>query len=181
MARNPDPKPGRWILPLIIVGMVGFTYLFTNSIDTVPEVPDNEATASTTTTSTTEPGDETPTETQGAEALPPLLAELPTERTGPPAGAVAYMSPEQVRGEPLDARTDVFSLGAVLYEMVTGRQLFASETAMRVTTQAVQLHGGYGYTREFPVERMMRDAKITEIYEGTSEVQRVVIGAALTR
>ncbi|WP_306548192.1 acyl-CoA dehydrogenase [Desulfobulbus sp.] len=60
-------------------------------------------------------------------------------------------------------------------------KLFASETAMRVTTQAVQLHGGYGYTREFPVERMMRDAKITEIYEGTSEVQRVVIGAALTR
>ncbi len=60
-------------------------------------------------------------------------------------------------------------------------KLFASETAMRVTTQAVQLHGGYGYTREFPVERMMRDAKITEIYEGTSEVQRVVIGAALTK
>ena len=60
-------------------------------------------------------------------------------------------------------------------------KLFASETAMRVTTQAVQLHGGYGYTRDFPVERMMRDAKITEIYEGTSEVQRVVIGAALTR
>ncbi len=60
-------------------------------------------------------------------------------------------------------------------------KLFASETAMRVTTQAVQLHGGYGYTRDFPVERMMRDAKITEIYEGTSEIQRVVIGAALTR
>ncbi|NLX17694.1 MAG: acyl-CoA dehydrogenase, partial [Desulfobulbus sp.] len=60
-------------------------------------------------------------------------------------------------------------------------KLFASETAMKVTTQAVQLHGGYGYTREFPVERMMRDAKITEIYEGTSEIQRVVIGAALTR
>ncbi|WP_448873924.1 acyl-CoA dehydrogenase [Desulfobulbus propionicus] len=60
-------------------------------------------------------------------------------------------------------------------------KLFASETAMRVTTQAVQLHGGYGYTREFPVERMMRDAKITEIYEGTSEVQRIVIGAGLLR
>ncbi len=60
-------------------------------------------------------------------------------------------------------------------------KLFASETAMKVTTQAVQLHGGYGYTREFPVERMMRDAKITEIYEGTSEIQRVVIGSALTR
>ena len=60
-------------------------------------------------------------------------------------------------------------------------KLMASETAMRVTTQAVQIHGGYGYTREFPVERMMRDAKITEIYEGTSEVQRIVIGSALTR
>ncbi len=60
-------------------------------------------------------------------------------------------------------------------------KLFASETAMRVTTQAVQLFGGYGYTREFPVERMMRDAKITEIYEGTSEVQRLVIGAGLIR
>ncbi len=60
-------------------------------------------------------------------------------------------------------------------------KLFASETAMKVTTQAVQILGGYGYTREFPVERMMRDAKITEIYEGTSEIQRLVIGTALTR
>jgi acyl-CoA dehydrogenase len=57
-------------------------------------------------------------------------------------------------------------------------KLLASETAMRVTTQAVQLHGGYGYVREFPVERLMRDAKITEIYEGTSEVQRMVISRA---
>jgi len=60
-------------------------------------------------------------------------------------------------------------------------KLMASETAMKVATQAVQILGGYGYTREFPVERMMRDAKITEIYEGTSEVQRIVIGSALTR
>ncbi len=60
-------------------------------------------------------------------------------------------------------------------------KLMASETAMKVTTQAVQILGGYGYTRDFPVERMMRDAKITEIYEGTSEVQRLVIGSALTR
>lgn len=57
-------------------------------------------------------------------------------------------------------------------------KLFCSEVAMEVTTKAVQLHGGYGYTREYPVERMMRDAKITEIYEGTSEVQRMVIAAA---
>lgn len=60
-------------------------------------------------------------------------------------------------------------------------KLMASETAMKVTTQAVQVLGGYGYTRDFPVERMMRDAKITEIYEGTSEVQRLVIGASLIR
>lgn len=58
-------------------------------------------------------------------------------------------------------------------------KLFASETAMEVTTKAVQFHGGYGYTREYPIERMMRDAKITEIYEGTSEVQRMVIAAKI--
>ena len=60
-------------------------------------------------------------------------------------------------------------------------KLFAAETAMDVTTRAVQLHGGYGYTREYPVERMMRDAKITEIYEGTSEVQRMVVSASMLR
>ncbi|MCB2217028.1 acyl-CoA dehydrogenase [Desulfofustis glycolicus] len=60
-------------------------------------------------------------------------------------------------------------------------KLMASETAMKVTTQAVQIFGGYGYTRDFPVERMMRDAKITEIYEGTSEIQRLVIGSSLIR
>lgn len=58
-------------------------------------------------------------------------------------------------------------------------KLYAAETAMEVTTKAVQFHGGYGYTREYPVERMMRDAKITEIYEGTSEVQRMVISSKL--
>lgn len=60
-------------------------------------------------------------------------------------------------------------------------KLYAAETAMEVTNKAVQLHGGYGYTREYPVERMMRDAKITEIYEGTSEVQRMVISANLLK
>ena len=58
-------------------------------------------------------------------------------------------------------------------------KLFAAETAMHVTTKCVQLHGGYGYTKDYPVERMMRDAKITEIYEGTSEVQRMVIAASV--
>jgi butyryl-CoA dehydrogenase len=56
-------------------------------------------------------------------------------------------------------------------------KLFAAETAMEVTTKVVQIFGGYGYTRDYPVERMMRDAKITEIYEGTSEVQKMVISA----
>jgi alkylation response protein AidB-like acyl-CoA dehydrogenase len=54
-------------------------------------------------------------------------------------------------------------------------KVFASETAMRVTTEAVQVHGGYGFVKEYHVERMMRDAKITQIYEGTSEIQRIVI------
>ena len=60
-------------------------------------------------------------------------------------------------------------------------KLYAAEVAMEVTTKCVQLHGGYGYIREYDVERMMRDAKITEIYEGTSEVQRMVISANLLK
>ena len=60
-------------------------------------------------------------------------------------------------------------------------KLYAAEAAMEITTKAVQLHGGYGYTREYDVERMMRDAKITEIYEGTSEVQRMVISGAILK
>ena len=60
-------------------------------------------------------------------------------------------------------------------------KLFAAQTAMEVTTKAVQLFGGYGYIREYEVERMMRDAKITEIYEGTSEVQRMVISGSMLR
>lgn len=60
-------------------------------------------------------------------------------------------------------------------------KLFASEVAMEVTTKAIQLMGGYGYTRDYPVERMFRDAKITEIYEGTSEVQRMVISGAMLK
>ena len=60
-------------------------------------------------------------------------------------------------------------------------KLYAAEVAMEVTTKAVQLHGGYGYIREYDVERMMRDAKITEIYEGTSEVQRMVLSANLLK
>ena len=69
----------------------------------------------------------------------------------------------------------VFSVEAAM------AKLFAAETAMEVTTKAVQLYGGYGYIREYDVERMMRDAKITEIYEGTSEVQRMVISGSILR
>jgi alkylation response protein AidB-like acyl-CoA dehydrogenase len=58
-------------------------------------------------------------------------------------------------------------------------KLFCSETAMRVTTDALQLHGGAGYLSDFPIERMMRDAKITEIYEGVSDIQRLIIAKSV--
>ena len=54
-------------------------------------------------------------------------------------------------------------------------KVFSSEAAMRISTEAVQIHGGYGFVKEYHVERLMRDAKITQIYEGTSEIQRIVI------
>ena len=60
-------------------------------------------------------------------------------------------------------------------------KLFAGDTAMKVTTEAVQVFGGYGYTKDYPVERYMRDAKITQIYEGTQEIQRLVISRMLTK
>jgi alkylation response protein AidB-like acyl-CoA dehydrogenase len=60
-------------------------------------------------------------------------------------------------------------------------KVYASETAMWATTEAVQIHGGYGFVKEYHVERMMRDAKITQIYEGTSEVQRIVIGRSILK
>jgi alkylation response protein AidB-like acyl-CoA dehydrogenase len=60
-------------------------------------------------------------------------------------------------------------------------KLFCSDTAMAVTTEAVQILGGYGYIKEYPVERMMRDAKITQIYEGTNEIQRLVIAREMLK
>ena len=60
-------------------------------------------------------------------------------------------------------------------------KLFASEVAMKTTIEAVQIHGGYGYVKEYHVERLLRDAKITQIYEGTSEIQRLVISRALLK
>ncbi len=119
---------------------------------------------------------------------------------------VAYVKQRKQFGRPIsafqntqfqlaDMATKVAAARALVYIAADAKQaklptlsvnaaqakLYASETAMEVTTKAVQLHGGYGYTREYPVERMMRDAKITEIYEGTSEVQRMVISAALLK
>ncbi len=60
-------------------------------------------------------------------------------------------------------------------------KVFASDTAMRVTTDAVQVLGGYGYMKDYPVEKMMRDAKITQIYEGTNQIQREVIALGLIK
>jgi butyryl-CoA dehydrogenase len=60
-------------------------------------------------------------------------------------------------------------------------KLFASEAAMGITIKAIQIYGGYGYIRDFPVERYMRDAKITEIYEGTSEIQRMTIARSILK
>jgi len=82
--------------------------------------------------------------------------------------SAAFREDEHVKNEKVN-----FSADAAM------AKLYAAETAMEVTTKCVQYHGGYGYTREYPVERMMRDAKITEIYEGTSEVQRMVIAGKL--
>lgn len=90
----------------------------------------------------------------------------------------------------IDAARLLVYRAAILYDesVRTGRRaskeiamakLFASEVAMRATTEAVQIHGGYGYLQDFEVERLMRDAKITQIYEGTSEVQRMVIARFL--
>jgi butyryl-CoA dehydrogenase len=60
-------------------------------------------------------------------------------------------------------------------------KLFATDTAMEVTTRAVQIFGGYGYMKDYPIEKYMRDAKITQIYEGTNEIQRLVIARAITK
>ena len=73
----------------------------------------------------------------------------------------------------------VQAAGAPHTEEGAKAKLFASETARRQTAEAIQILGGYGYTKEFPVERYYRDAKITEIYEGTSEIQRLVIARSI--
>lgn len=119
--------------------------------------------------------------------------------------AVAYMKERKQFGKPLSAfqglqwyaaemKVKVEAAKLLVYRAAWNKQegksysveaaeakLFASETAMEVTTKALQILGGYGYTKEYPLERMMRDAKITEIYEGTSEVQKMVIAGNLLR
>jgi alkylation response protein AidB-like acyl-CoA dehydrogenase len=65
--------------------------------------------------------------------------------------------------------------------MAAAAKAFASDSAMAITTDAVQLLGGYGYTKDYPVERMMRDAKITQIYEGTNQIQRLVVARELLK
>ena len=70
---------------------------------------------------------------------------------------------------------------SVVMSIATSEARHLAAAEMKVTTDAVQILGGYGYVKEFPVERMMRDAKITQIYEGTNQIQRVVIARALER
>jgi alkylation response protein AidB-like acyl-CoA dehydrogenase len=99
------------------------------------------------------------------EAIQFKLANMATRVTAARALLYAAASAKD-RGEPI---TQFSSMS----------KLFASETAMWVTTEAIQIFGGYGYMKEYPVERLFRDAKVTEIYEGTSEIQRIVIAREL--
>ena len=99
---------------------------------------------------------------------------------------------EAIQFKLADMATRIAAARALLYQAAAAKdrgeqitqyssmsKLFASETAMWVTTQAIQIFGGYGYVKEYPVERLFRDAKVTEIYEGTSEIQRIVIAREL--
>ncbi len=119
--------------------------------------------------------------------------------------AVAYSKERQAFGKPISQHQAIqFKLADMATEIEAARllclkaardkdtggnydlsgsmaKLFASETAMKTTVEAVQVHGGYGYVREYHVERLMRDAKITQIYEGTSEIQRIVISRSITK
>jgi butyryl-CoA dehydrogenase len=119
--------------------------------------------------------------------------------------AVAYAKEREQFGKPIAANQGIsFKLADMATEIEAARlltyqaawlesnglpygkesamsKLFAGDTAMRVTTEAVQIFGGYGYTKDYPVERYMRDAKITQIYEGTQEIQRLVISRMLTK
>jgi len=97
-----------------------------------------------------------------------MLADMATQVEA--ARALVYAAARHIDG----GAKDISKVSAMC-------KLFASDTAMRVTTDAVQVLGGYGYMREYPVEKMMRDAKITQIYEGTNQIQREVIGLGLIK
>ncbi len=96
-----------------------------------------------------------------------MLADMATRTEA--ARALVYQACSLVDSDPMG---DLSKIGAMA-------KMFASDTAMSVTTDAVQLLGGYGYTKDFPLERYMRDAKITQIYEGTNQIQRVVVAKKL--
>ena len=99
------------------------------------------------------------------QAIQFKLADMATRITSARALLYAAASAKD-RGEPIT-------------QFASMAKLQATETAMWVTTQAVQIFGGYGYVKEYPVEKLFRDAKVTEIYEGTSEIQRIVIAREL--
>ncbi len=101
-----------------------------------------------------------------------VLADLATKVEA--AKLLVYKAAKKKEQYQMDHKTS-YSVEAAM------AKLCAAEVAMEVTTKCVQLHGGYGYIKEYDIERMMRDAKITEIYEGTSEVQRMVISANLLK
>ena len=97
-----------------------------------------------------------------------MLADMATQLEA--ARALVYATARMI-----DSGVKDFSKEAAM------AKVFASDTAMRITTDAVQVMGGHGYMREYPVEKMMRDAKITQIYEGTNQIQRNVIGGELIK
>jgi alkylation response protein AidB-like acyl-CoA dehydrogenase len=105
----------------------------------------------------------------GRELLYQACAKIDRSDAARSASSLAYDEPRQ--SHPADPDIGKYSAMA---------KLFCSDIAMRVTVEAVQVLGGYGYVKEYPVERMMRDAKITQIYEGTNEIQRLVIARAMS-
>lgn len=107
------------------------------------------------------------------QAIQHMLAEMATEIEA--TRALLYATARM-----MDAHKSAGKKGRVTKESAMSKY-FASEVAMRVTTNAVQIFGGYGYSREYPVEKMMRDAKITQIYEGTSQIQKNEIALALLK
>ena len=103
------------------------------------------------------------------QAIQFMLADMATAIES--ARALLYMAAKQYRRGREERRRDVSAMS----------KLLASDVAMKVTTDAVQIFGGYGYMRDYPIEKFMRDAKITQIYEGTNQIQRMVIARNLMR